>query len=83
MDKRAVVPFRQPIHAERLVKLDMPELELQAGQPRKLEMRTAPTQPYNEYTIEKFGIDGRVLLRLEGGDATWHDLTECEYRWLN
>ena len=46
-------------------------------------MRTAPTQPFNEYTIEKFGADGRVLLRLEGGDATWHDLTECEYRWLN
>ena len=74
--------IKQPIHAERLVRLDMPELELHPGQPRRLEMRTSPIQPFNEYRIEKFGADGRVLLRTEGGGASWHDLTKCEYRWL-
>ena len=82
VDKTAVLGFRQPLSADRLVKLDMPELELSADQPRRLEMRTKPTQPFNEYTIEKFAVDGRVLLRTEGGSAEWYDLSECEYRWL-
>ena len=60
----------------------MPELELRADQPRKLEMRTSEAQPWNEYQIERFGVDGRVLLRVPGGSAEWHDLTKCEYRWL-
>ena len=82
VDKTKSVPFRQPVHAERLVKLDMPELELRADQPRRLEMRTSEIQPWNEYTIERFGVDGRVCLRLDGGGAEWHDLSQCEYRWL-
>ena len=82
VDPDAHIPFMQPVNADRLVRLDMPELELSANQPRRLEMRASDTQPFNEYTIEKFGVDGRVLLRLEGGNAEWHDLTQCEYRWL-
>ena len=85
VDKTKSVPFRQPVHAERLVKLDMPELELRADQPRKLEVREAPTQPWNRYVIDRFGVDGRVRLRYEGGGKqtnTWVDLTQVEYRWL-
>ena len=85
VDKQAVPPFRQPVHAERLIKLDMPELELSADQPRRLEMREKPTDQWNTYCIEKFGADGRVLLILEGGAAQtrrWVDLTQCKYRWL-
>ena len=81
VDKSAPVPFVNPVHAERLVKLDMPELELRASQPRKLEMRLTSTQPWNEYSVERLAIDGRVLLRLTGGEADWYDLTEHEYRW--
>ena len=82
VDKSLVIPFKQPIHAERLIKLDMPELELRAGQPRRLEMREKETQPWNEYTVERFGMDGRVSLRLKDGEARWVDLSKCEYRWL-
>ena len=82
VDKSAKLEFRQPIHAERLVRLDMPELELSPDQPRRLEMRTAATQPFNEFVIERFGADGRALLRTDGGGAAWHDLSRCEYRWL-
>ena len=82
MDKTAVLRFKQPLNSDRLVKLDMPELELKADQLRRLEMIARPTEPFSEYKIEKFGIDGRVLLRMEGGNASWHDLTKCEYRWL-
>ena len=38
-DKSAPVPFIQPLASERLVKLDMPELEINPGQPRKIERR--------------------------------------------
>ena len=85
VDKDEAPSFKQPVHAERLVRLDMPELELSPDQPRRLEMRERPTQPWNTYTIDRFGADGRVRLRLEDGAAQtrqWYDLTKCEYRWL-
>ena len=82
VDKTMPISFRQPVNAERLIKLDMPELELRPGQPKRLEMREKETQPWNVYEIERFGVDGRVNLRLPGGDARWVDLTRCEYRWL-
>ena len=69
MDQHATVPVRQPLHADRLVKLDMPELELSADQPRRLEMRAGPGDAWNTYVIERFGVDGRVRLMLEGGAA--------------
>ena len=82
VDKSSPVSFVNPVHAERLVKLDMPELELSPSQPRKLEMRLTSTQPWNEYSVERFAVDGRVLLRLTGGEADWYDLTQHEYRWI-
>ena len=85
VDKDYVCPFKQPVSAERLVKLDMPELELEPGQPRRLELRETLQDDWGQYTIEKFGADGRVLIKLDGGGAQtrrWVDLTRCEYRWL-
>ena len=85
VDKDVVPAFTQPLHAERLVRLDMPELDLDPGQPRKLELRTSPLEPWNEYVIDRFGADGRVRLSLVGGAAQtrkWVDLTKCEYRWI-
>ena len=85
VDKEYVPKFHQPLHAERLVRLDMPELGLEPGQPRRLEMRESVTDPWNIYVLERFGADGRVRLLLEGGAAQtrkWMDLTKCEYRWL-
>ena len=85
VDKEYVPKFSQPLHAERLVRLDMPELGLESGQPRRLEMRESPVDPWNVYTLERFGADGRVRLLLQDGAAQtrkWMDLTKCEYRWL-
>ena len=81
-DKAMTIPFTQPLHAERLVKLDMPELELSPTQPRRLEMRERETQPWNEYFIERFAPDGRVSIRHGDSEARWVDLSRCEYRWL-
>ena len=85
VDKEFFPKFHQPLHAERLVKLDMPALGLEPGQPRRLELRESALDPWNTYNIERFGADGRVRLQLEGGAAQtrkWVDLTKCEYRWL-
>ena len=85
VDKDYVPSFHQPVHAERLIKLDMPELGLQSGQPRRIEMRESPHQPWNTYEIDRFGVDGRVRLSLADGVAQsqkWVDLTKCEYRWV-
>ena len=70
------------MNSDRLNKLDMPELELSVDQPKRFDIRIVPTLPFNEYRIEKFGIDRKVSLRMEGVDATWHDLSKCEYSWL-
>ena len=85
VDKEYVPKFHQPLHAERLVMLDMPELGLDPRQPRRLEMRESTVDPWNTFVLERFGADGRVRLLLEGGGAQtrrWVDLTKCEYRWL-
>ena len=84
-DKEKPPAFHQPLHAERLVKLDMPELGLSPDQPRRLELRETPLQPWTEYTIDRFAADGRVRLSLPDGAAQtrkWVDLSKCEYRWL-
>ena len=44
-DSRAELSFVQPVNAERLVKLDLPELDLQEGQLRRIEMRMREGEP--------------------------------------
>ena len=85
VDKSFVPSFTQPLHAERLIKLDMPELDLEPNQPRRLELREKVTDEWSEYVIDRFGADGRVRVSVPDGraqDSKWVDLTKCEYRWL-
>ena len=73
------------LNADRLIKLDMPELELDPAQPRKVSLRKSASSEFDTYVIDRFGIDGRVRVQLEGGAASsrkWLDLSKCEYRWL-
>ena len=86
VDEDRPIPFTQPLHADRLVKLDMPELTLEPGQPRHLQLREGVADVWTEYYIDRFGADGRVRLNLPDGAAQsrrWVDLTKCEYRWLS
>ena len=69
-DHRAVLPFGQPLHASRLVKIDLPEVELKPGQPRRMLMKTRPNQPLNEYVVERFAADGRIQLKLKDGERS-------------
>jgi hypothetical protein len=83
-DPGAEVPFMQPVNAERLVRLDMPELELREGQLRRIEMRSVDGEPWELYQIDRFAADGRVRLRpeAEGAAPRWVDLSRCQYRWV-
>ena len=78
------MPFLNPLHAERLVKLDMPELELDPRQLRLVEVYNSSTDVWTRYKIEKYAIDGRVMLRdvVSPALVDWHDLSELRYRWV-
>jgi hypothetical protein len=81
------VPVKNPIHADRLVKLDMPELELRPDQPRTLEILEPDADPeegWVRWRVERFARDGMVQLRREDqpGVADWFDLSRTRYRWV-
>ena len=83
-DPGASVSFKQPVSAERLVKMDLPALGLDPGQPRRLELHHAESDEWIRYDIDRFAVDGRVLLRRldPPGRGVWTDLSEQRYRWV-
>ena len=71
--------------ADRLVKLDMPELEsTQEGSPRILEIYDEEVGDWVRGRVEKLAVDGRTMIRFDSSSklAQWIDLTRCRYRWL-
>ena len=81
------VPVREPVSADNLVKLDMPEIEIDPNQPRRLELKDDngdPTEGWTAYSLERFAVDGNVCLRQVADPAKveWVDLSTQRYRWL-
>ena len=61
------VSFRQPLNAERLVKLDLPELPVAAESRRELELYNEQLDVWERRRIDRFAVDGRACLeRLDG-----------------
>ena len=79
-------PFGQPLSADRLVKLDLPEIGLDPNQPRALEIRFDEGGEWTQWELERFAADGRVKVRKRtdegGGEDRWLDLTQVRYRWI-
>ena len=84
-------PIANPIFAnrypaERLIRLDMPELELELpeGTPQRIEIFDDMTSTWRAASTERWAVDGRVSLRFDDNDeeCLWLDLTKCRYRWL-
>ena len=69
---------------DRLVKMDMPELDMSANQNRRLEVMIEEGNVYEPATLERIAVDGRCALRYDSnpGEAVWVDLSRCSYRWL-
>jgi hypothetical protein len=80
------IGFRQPLNAERLVKLDLPELPVAAESRRELELYNEHLDAWERFRVDRFAVDGHVRLeRCDGeraGAYEWKDLSRARYRWL-
>ena len=81
-----------------MVKIDMPELELEPGQKRVVEVYDNTEGDWKHHRIDRFGIDGQVMLMpqkqkessteegegrwVDNPPAVWTDLSEEHYRWV-
>ncbi len=79
--------MKMPVNAMHLIKVDMPEFDIDPNQPRELEINEDPSNPdegWIRYRIEKFSVDGTVLLRNHEhrNRVKWVDLSTCRYRWV-
>ena len=82
-DPRRELGFLQPLAAERLIKLDLPTLEISESQPRVLEMREGDYDVWVRWHVLRFAIDGRVQLkRSDSEEVRWMDLSRVSYRWV-
>ena len=86
-DPEAKVSFTQPVNADRLIRLDLPELSLDARQPRCVEIKRESEDEWERFKIARFCVDGRVFLVKEEGEGairggTWVDLSQVMYRYV-
>jgi hypothetical protein len=85
-DPKAVLPFHDQQHAERLVKVELPALGLGQAQPRTLEILQDDGETWTRWRVEKFAVDGRVQLvclnEPDLGYKVWRDLSRVRYRWV-
>ena len=83
MDPSGPVPVTQPVHSERLVRVELPELDLDPRSPRRLEIYDRDTDSWIAWNVERYSVDGRVLLRRVDNAriANWTDLSTLKYRW--
>ena len=74
----------QPINADRLIKLDMPSLDIHPDQPRVLEILNEDGDDWSKGTIERFSVDGRAAIRYTENPEVleWVDLSAQRYRWV-
>ena len=78
--------FANRYPAERLIRLDMPELELELpeGTPQRVEVYDDRMAEWNAASVERWAVDGRVSLRFDyrEDECIWVDLTKCRFRWI-
>ena len=90
-DRNVKNPFSH--NSANLVKIHLPNLELENTRSRYLETFDHTTAEWTRYRIERHSIDGRSLLRrvtkdpdsgddIEDPEAVWVDLAEEVYRWV-
>ena len=86
VDPLLALPCSDRQHADRLVRVELPELSLEAGQPRLLEIMDPSADRWVRWRIVNFAVDGRVKLKCEDegqvGRYEWRDLSESRYRWV-
>ena len=63
--------MKMPVNAMHLVKVDMPEFDIDPNQPRELEINEDPSDPdggWARYRIEKFSVNSSVHVSKKAAD---------------
>jgi hypothetical protein len=85
-DPEAALPFSGMQNADRLIKVELPVLDIDGAQPRSLETLEDDGETWRRWKVESFAVDGRVKLtsvtEVEGGYLRWVDLGSVCYRWV-
>ena len=82
-DPNREIPFGQPVNADRLIRLDLPELELMPDQPRKLEGQEDDGFIWTEKRISRLFADGRAYLtNMDGSEGEWCDIKKVKYQYV-
>jgi hypothetical protein len=70
--------------AERLVKVDMPELDVKLEGTHRIELFDADAGDWRAAELLQIGADGKIRLRYDDDAATteWLDLSKERYRWI-
>jgi hypothetical protein len=79
--------------ADNLIKIELPELDLDPNQRRVIEIFSDTSGDWKRYRIERYAVDGRCLLRgmhrsaigddfEDEPETFWHDLATELYRWV-
>ncbi len=79
------VDFKQPVSRRMLIKLDMPDMELEAVQERRrLEIYIDDENCWYRATLEAIALDGRARIRWDDSPGKLEDvdITEHRYRWI-
>ena len=84
LDPKRPMNFTNKLNADRLIRIDMPELELKEGQHVRLDVHDSTTDEWRTATIEKYAYDGRVALLYEHdpSELVWLDPSRERYRWV-
>jgi hypothetical protein len=85
-DPEAALPFSGMQNADRLIKVELPVLDVDGAQPRTLETLEDDGETWKRWRVESFAVDGRVKLvsipEVSGGYSRWVDLSSVRYRWV-
>ena len=75
--------FSKPLNADRLSRLDLPELELMPDHARRLDIQDEHGVTWHARTNSRFLADGRVfLVKPDGSGGEWTDLAKEKYRYM-
>ena len=83
-DPGRTLTFPQPVSRRMLVKLDMPELEIDTMGERRIEVRNQDEEAWEAGTVEAVALDGRALVRFDERPAAREDvvLADRRFRWI-
>ena len=86
VDPGSALPFSEMQSAARLIKVELPVLDVDGAQPRTLETLEEDGETWKRWGVESVAVDGGVKLNAmsepETAFSQWVDLSRVRYRWV-